>query len=534
MELLIKNAMVVDGSGAPAYKGNVGIENGKIKLNITDEDADVIINAEGKYIAPGFIDSHSHGDGVYGTDFGKLCKISQGVTTEICGQCGSTFFPVNPRTLPQLKELLSVIAPEFSDDMKNWCDFKTYKAYLKTLPLACNTALFAGHSAIRIAVMGMDARKPTKEEMTKMKELLKEAMEEGAMGMSTGLIYPPGDFTDTEELIEMAKVIAPYDGIYASHLRNESGGLVEAVEEALKIGREAGVRVQLSHHKAYGKTNWGKSRETLRLVAEAIENGQKVTLDQYPYEASMTHFNVLIPPKYFAGGISKVCEILKDPAARAKIREEMTDETADFDNYYINCGGWEGVFASVLPETPEYAGMFVSDIAKRLDKDPFDTYFDLVIANKGGGTGIYFSMGEEDLCRIIADPNTVVGSDGICKAMEEKGHPRAWGACIHAICYFHKEKGIMSLEEIIRKMTSLPAERFMLEGKGLIAEGMDADLVIFDYENLKDMADYTESNRVAEGLEYVIVNGQIVYKDKTVTGVYPGKLLTHLKKEEES
>lgn len=527
MELLIKNAMIIDGTGAPAYKGNVGVAEGKIKLNIETEEADQVIDAEGKFVAPGFIDSHSHGDGVYGTDFGNLCKIGQGVTTEICGQCGSTFYPVNPETLPKLEELLSVICPEFDKDMVNWSDFKTYKKYLETLPLACNTALLAGHSAIRIAVMGMENRKPTDEEMDKMKAMLQEAMEEGAIGMSTGLIYPPGDFTETEELIELSKVMAPYDGIYASHLRNESAGLIPAVAEALRIGKEAGVRVQLSHHKAYGKTNWGKSKQTLQMVADAIADGQKVTLDQYPYEASMTHFNVLVPPKYFSGGISKVCDILRDPEMRAKIKEEMLDENADFDNYYQNCGGWEGVFASVLPETPEYAGMFVSDIAEKLDKDPFDTYFDLVIANNGAGTGIYFSMGEEDLCRIIQDPNTVVGSDGICKAMQEKGHPRAWGTCIHAITYFHKEKGIMSLEEIIRKMTSLPAERFMLKGKGVIAEGMDADLVIFDYDNLKDMACYTDSNEVAEGLEYVIVNGQIVFKDKALTGVYPGKLLTH-------
>ncbi|MBQ9961487.1 MAG: D-aminoacylase [Firmicutes bacterium] len=527
MELLIKNATIVDGTGAPAFKGNVGVVDGKLKLNPECEEAATVIDAEGKYVAPGFIDSHSHGDGVYGTEFGNLCKIGQGVTTEICGQCGSTFFPVNPETLPQLKELLSVICPEFDENMDKWSDFKTYKEYLKTLDLACNTAIIAGHSAIRIAVMGMDNRKPTEEEMDKMKALLKEAMEEGALGMSTGLIYPPGDFADTEELIELSKVMAPYDGIYASHLRNESAGLIPAVQEALTIGKEAGVRVQLSHHKAYGKTNWGKSKETLKMVADAIANGQKVTIDQYPYEASMTHFNVLIPPKYFSGGISKVCDILKDPEMRAQIKAEMLDEKAPFDNYYINCGGWEGVFASVLPNTPEYAGMFVSEIAEKLGKDPFDTYFDLVIENGGAGSGIYFSMGEEDLCRIIQDPNTVVGSDGICKALQEKGHPRAWGTCIHAITYFHKEKGIMSLEEIIRKMTSLPAERYMLKGKGVIADGMDADLVIFDYDNLKDMASYTDSNNVAEGLEFVIVNGQIVFKDKKLTGVYPGVLITH-------
>ena len=527
MELLIKNAMIIDGTGAPAYKGTVGIEHGKLKVDPECTDADRVIDAEGKYLAPGFIDSHSHGDGVYGTEFGNLCKIGQGVTTEVCGQCGSTFFPVNPETLPELKELLSVICPEYDEDMAHWNDFKTYKKYLETLPLACNTALYAGHSAIRIAVMGMENRKPTDEEMAKMKAMLKEAMEEGAIGMSTGLIDPPGDFTEIEELIELSKVMAPYDGIYATHLRNESGGLIEAVAEALEIGKQAGVRVQISHHKAYGKTNWGKSKETLRMVAEAIASGQKVTIDQYPYEASMTHFNVLIPPKYFSGGISKVCDILRDPDMRAQIKSEILDPNAQFDNYYINCGGWEGVFASALPNTPEFAGMFVSEIAEQLNKDPFDTYFDLVIENGGAGSGIYFSMGEEDLCRIITDPNTVVGSDGICKALEEKGHPRAWGTCIRAITYFHKEKGILTLEEIIRKMTSLPAERLMLKGKGVIANGMDADVVIFDYEKLQDRASYTDSNQTAEGLEYVIVNGQIVYCDNTLTGIYPGKLLTH-------
>jgi len=259
MELLIKNAMIIDGTGAPAYKGNVGVENGKLKVNTGCEAADIVIDAEGKFLAPGFIDSHSHGDGVYGTELGMLCKIGQGVTTEICGQCGSTFFPVNPETLIELKELLSAICPEFHEDMANWSDFKTYKKYMETIPLACNTALLAGHSAIRIAVMGMENRKPADEEMAKMKDMLREAMEEGALGMSTGLIYPPGAFAETEELIELSKVMAPYDGIYASHLRNESGSLIEAVAEALEIGKQAGVRVQISHHKAYGKTNWGKT-----------------------------------------------------------------------------------------------------------------------------------------------------------------------------------------------------------------------------------------------------------------------------------
>lgn len=527
MDILIKDINIIDGTGSPAYKGNVGINGDKICLDNLPEEADIVIEGDGLYISPGFIDAHSHGDGIYGTEFGRLCKTNQGVTTEICGQCGSTFYPVNEKTLPELEQLLSVICPEFSSEILNWTDFLSYKKYLESLPLSANTALLTGHSAIRIAVMGFEDREATPEELKKMKSMLKEAMEEGSFGMSTGLIYPPGSFTSTDEIVELAKVMAPYDGIYASHLRNESYDVENAVAEAIEIGKRAGVRVQLSHHKAYGKTNWGKSKETLRLVAEAIKNGQKVTIDQYPYEASMTHFNVLLPPHYFAGGIGKAAEILEDPAMREKIKAEILAENSDFDNYYQNCGGFEGVFISSLPITPEYNGMFVSEVAEKLNKDPFETYFDLVMENKGEGSGIYFSIGEEDLARIIMDENTVVGSDGIVKALEESAHPRGWGTFPHAICYFHKKLGLMSLEEIVRKMTGLTADRFMLNGKGYIKEGMDADLVIFDYNKLEDKANYASSNELTEGIEYVIVNGQIVYKDKKMTGIYPGRIILH-------
>lgn len=529
MDVLIKNALIIDGSGRPAFKGDLGIKNGKIVTDVTDKSADSVIDAEGLCVSPGFIDAHSHGDGVYGTDFGRLCKISQGVTTEVCGQCGSTFYPVSERTLPELKELLSVICPDFSPHVAEWKGLKEYKEYLKTVPLAANTALFTGHSALRIAVMGFENRKATPEELERMKDLLREAMEEGSLGMSSGLIYVPGSYADTDELVELAKVLAPYDGIYATHMRNESDHVVEAVREALEIGRRAGVRVQISHHKALGKKNWGLSRETLALVDEAIATGQRVTLDQYPYEASMTHFNVLIPADFLSGGFDQSAQKLKDPAVRKMLKERLSDESPDFENYYQICGGFSGVYAAVLPDTPEYNGLFVSEIAERRDQDPFETYFDLVLANHGKGTGIFFSMCEEDLCRIIRYPHTVVGSDGIVKAMREAGHPRGWATFPHAICYYHKQLGLMSLEEIIRRMTSLPAERLMLKGKGAIADGMDADLVLFDYGKLADRATYADSNALTEGIKTVIVNGQIVYKEKQLTGIYPGELILHHK-----
>ena len=525
MELLIKNADIVDGTGRAARKGSIGVVNGKIILDPAQDTADLVINADGLILSPGFIDSHSHGDGIYGTDFGQLCKTNQGVTTEVCGQCGSSMFPVNADTLPVLKELLSLITSSFPEEMKEFDSFAAYKKYLSTLKLTANTALFVGHGAIRTAVMGFENRKANPGELEKMKTYLREAMDEGALGMSTGLVYAPGSFADTEELVELAKVLAEYDGIYASHLRNESGGVVEAVREAIEIGRRAGVRVQISHHKAYGKKNWGKSRETLALVAEATARGQIVSIDQYPYEASMTHINQLLPPQYFSHGFAEAAKLLEDPAEREKAKAMILDENCTFDNYYQNCGGMDRIFAAVLPETPQFNGMFISEIAEMEGKDPFECYFDLLCANHGEGSGIYFSMSEEDLDRIILDPNTMVGSDGLVKAMHENGHPRGWAALTHAITYFHKQKGLLSLEEIIRKMTSFPAERLGLKGKGIIADGYDADLVLFNYDRLQDQATYADSNRLTDGIEYVIVGGQIVYHDKKLTGAYPGKLI---------
>lgn len=545
MEMLIKDVMIVDGTGAPAFRGMVGLDQGKICLVAKEGEfgfdmdpklsleGGQVIDGEGLYLSPGFIDAHSHGDGIYGTKFGQLCKTSQGITTEICGQCGFSFYPVDPKTLGQLQQFLTLFTNDFSGDMEQWTDFDSYKNYLEQVPLTCNTAILTGHGTLRVAVMGNENRKPTDEELERMKTLLKEAMEHGSIGLSTGLIYPPGSFSQLDEIVELAKVIAPYDGIYASHMRNESGDVVESVKEALEVGKRAGVRVQISHHKALGKDNWGLSKETLRLVSEAIASGQKVTIDQYPYEACMTHFNVLIPPQYFDGGMDRLLERLKDPSVREQMKREMMMKDGGFDSYYRNCGGWDGVFISVLPETPQYEGMFVTEAAKQMGKDPFEAYFDLVLENHAEGSGIYFSIGEEDLCRIIMDPNTVVGTDGLCKAMDEKGHPRAWGTFPHAICYFHKDKQLMSLEEIIRKMTSLPAERLMLKSKGVIAEGMDADLVLFDYDKLQDLASYQNSNQVTEGIEYVIVGGEIVYKDQKLTGVYPGKLVLREGKDDE-
>lgn len=531
LDILIKNASIVDGTKAPIYIGDVGIKDGKIVLDGLPDAAEQVIDATGLHLTPGFIDMHSHGDLPLGHDFAKLCKVSQGITTEIAGQCGASMFPVTPEHEEELKGVVSVGTVDYPKEFGDYTTFEKYTSYVDRTDLAANIKILVGHSSLRVAVMGYQNRKCTSEELEQMKTLLREAMEHGAMGMSSGLIYPPSCYADTEELIELAKVVGEYGGIYATHMRNESYDLIKSVKEALLVGKEAGVPVSISHHKACGIPNWNLSVESLRLIREAQEAGQKVTVDQYPYLASMTNINAVVPPKYFDEGVEGLGEKVKDPKIRESIKKDILNPDTDFENQYLNCGGWEHIMISSLPMTPEYDGMTFAEVAKKRGQDGFDAYFDILAANRGRGVCIYFSMCEEDLCRIFLFPDTVVGTDGLCRAMDEKGHPRAWGTFPHAICYFQKEKKLLSLEEMIYKITLLPAQRAMLEKKGAIKDGWDADLLLIDYDRLKDMSEYRESNVVTEGMEYVIVGGEIVYHDKKLTGANPGRLIRHKGKQ---
>lgn len=527
LDLLIKNAAIVDGTGAPAFTGTVGAAEGKIVFADAQTPARHVIDGAGLYLCPGFIDVHSHGDLVLGRDFAKLCKISQGITTEITGQCGTSMFPVLPEHAEEMKGVLSVGAVTFPKEFHEFTSFERYGKYADQLGLTANTKILLGHGSLRVSVMGYQNRPCTPAELDQMKALVREAMEHGAFGLSSGLIYSPSCYASTEELIELCKVVAEYGGVYATHMRNESYDVVTSVKEALRIGREANLPVFISHHKVQGRPNWGLSAETLRLVAQARSEGQMVTVDQYPYLASMTNINAVVPPKYFAGGVSGLAKLAADPSARARMKADILSPDTPFENQYLNCGGWEHIQISSLVNTPEYDGMTIAEAAQARNQDGFDAYFDLLAANEGIGTAIYFSMCEEDLCRIFMAPDTVVGTDGLFRAWGEKVHPRAWGTFPHAICYFHKEKKLLSLEDMIHKITLLPAQRTMLDHKGAIQEGWDADLVLFDYQKLRDVADYKHSNELCEGIETVIVDGKIAYHHKKLTGETPGRLIRH-------
>ena len=295
-------------------------------------------------------------------------------------------------------------------------------------------------------------------------------------------------------------MIAPYGGIYASHMRNESYDSLRSIQEVLEVGRQAGVAVCISHHKILGRKNWGLQKQTLALIAQAVEEGIRVTCDQYPYTCNMTTLGACMPPWHFDQGAAALSQRLKDPLFRQQVRQEMADENTPYDNYYLNAGGWQGVLVASAPNSPCAEGKTIEAYAKELGQDPFAVFFDLMVENQNACIAVYSSMCDEDVFDIALAPNTVVGTDGLARSLQEKGHPRAYATFPHAIHYFVKEHHIMSLEEMIHRMTGLPAQRFHLPTKGVLANGMDADLLVIDYDQFQDMATYTDSNALTQGL----------------------------------
>lgn len=531
-ELMIKNARVIDGTGKPAFEAAVACESGKLKVLPADcaEPAQQVIDAAGLCLAPGFIDPHSHGDVPLGKKFNSVSKLSQGITTHVTGQCGFSMFPVNPQNMKLMQDGMSIFTDSFPKEMETFTSFENYLKYVNTLKLPENVKFNVGHVSLRIAAMGFENRKPTPQELDHMKSMMREAMEHGAIGLSSGLIYIPSVYADVDEFAELCKVVAEYDGLYTTHMRNEGDEVLKSLAEAIEVGRRSGCRVHISHLKVCGKKNWGMSKQVLEAIHKAQQEGIRVSADQYPYTASMTHLNVCIPPKYFTKGIPGMVEMLKDPAMREQIKREMMDPATGFENQYLNCGGFDGVFVSRCAETPEYEGMTIGEAARKHNMDDFDVFFDLMIRNKGVASAIYFCMDEQDVFNIIRDPSVVPGTDGIVKSEKERAHPRAYGTMPRAINYFVKEQKLFTLEEMIHKMTQLPAQLEMIDGKGVIADGMDADLVLFNYDTIRDTADFLESSRLADGIEYVIVGGQVVYHDKQLTGATPGKVVLHHQK----
>ena len=522
-DVLIQNAAVIDGTGRPAYGADVAVKDGKIFINPEVSHAAEVINAAGLVLCPGFIDSHSHGDSILGTLAGRLCKTNQGVTTELTGQCGMTSYPVSTDPEKRNMQLQALGVKSVPEDFDTYTNLENYLTWAEKQLLTCNFKIYMGHTALRIAAMGFDDREPTMAELEHMKSMLREAMEHGAMGLTSGLIYSPSCYASEDELVELCKVVAEYDGIYATHMRNEAAGVLDAVQEAIRVAERAGCRLNISHHKVCGRDNWGLSVQTLRTIHEAIGRGVRITLDVYPYTASSTNLNVCLPASFFSHGPEKMCRLLADPEVRAELKEEIQSA----DGRYRHCGGWSGVMVTCAPNDPGAEGKTVEAYAEELGRDPFDVFFDLVERNGHAAQAIYFSMGEEDLQRIMADENAVVGTDGLVKDLHTPSHPRGFASFPKAIRYFVREKKLFTLEEMIRKMTSLPAERFGIRNKGAILDGYDADLLLIDPDRIADKADYANGLALCDGIERVMVSGITVYQNKQLTGATPGRFIPH-------
>lgn len=525
-DILIVNADIIDGTGKKRYKSNIGIKDNKIVSlgNTIANQATVVIDAQGLIVTPGFIDFHSHSD--YFSlfiDAGARNMLEQGVTTQIVGQCGLSALPLSSELLKFIQPYISVEKYRMLSTIGNGA--RGILDYVSKQALGTNIAFLAGHGTIRTKVMGYKNSKPSPEELMGMKMIVRDSMEAGAIGLSTGLLYPPGVFALEDELIELCKVVKEYGGIYASHIRDEGNFVIESVQEAIRIGAKADLPVVISHHKIAGKNNWGKSKETLRLIEEANENGLKVRLDQYPYEASCTTLISAIPPQYTTEGETRLLEKLKNSEIREEIKAIIAKNQGNFDNLIYN-SGLDGVLIVEAPSTKELCGKTVPQIAEELNKDPYDTIFDLIIENQGKVFAACFEMNEKDLERIMSCKYTMGGTDAAGSVIEiEAKHPRETATFIKILSSYVRDKKIVTLEEGIRKLTSMPADMAGLGKKGIIKEGYDADIVILDYENLRANADFANPSSPNEGIKYVLVNGKIAVKDDASVGVYAGEVI---------
>ena len=530
-DLLLQNGKIVDGTGNPWYRGDVALKDGRIAKigGISKADAEQVLDIGGKVLAPGFIDIHTHSDFAMFGDRVMLNKLTQGVTTQLLGQCGMSAAPVNPATLEVLKAYSGFVMAGVEVDW-NWTTYADWLKQVENLKLAWNVAPCVGHGTVRIAVMGFENRRATRDEIDQMKALTREAMEAGCFALTSGLIYPPGVYAPDEELWEMAGVLAQTGGFYMSHMRSESNDLVQSVLDTIEVGRRAGIPVQISHHKALGKGNWGKVKETLAHIDAARAQGIDVTIDQYPYTRCSTSVRASLPPWVQEGGVAKICERLRDPETRGKVGAEIEhsmdlSQKCNWESMLRHSGGPAGALIVYSPLTPEWEGKNLQEIAEMEGTRPIEAAFDLITANKGNDLACYDAISDDDVKSIIRHPATMIGSDSIPAAKGAKAHPRSYGTHTRVLAQYVREEKVLTLEEAIKKMTAFPASRLGLQHKGIIREGMDADIVVFDEKKIQDNATFAEPVLCSSGMEYVFVNGVKVLEGDSDTGAMPGRLL---------
>jgi dihydroorotase/N-acyl-D-amino-acid deacylase len=527
-DLVITNGHIIDGTGSPWYSGDVGIRNGRIAAigNLSAAARARTVDAEGKVVAPGFIDMLGQSETTILVDPRLPSKIYQGITTEITGEGGSAA-PLNDTMLANDRPGYAHYKVE-----PDWRTFRQYFARLEKQGMGINLASYVGATQVRRMVLGDADVQPTPEQLEKMKALVREAMRDGAVGVSTALEYAPAPYSKTEEIIALASEASKFGGIYATHMRNEGSSVLEAIDEAVRIGREAHIPVEIWHFKVAGKENWGHMPESIARVNRARAEGVDVTADTYAYTAWFNSMSAFVPAWAHDGGDAKLIERLKDPATRARIRKDMETPSKDWDNEWQEIGGPQDVMIGVVqnPELRKFQGKRLNEVAKALNEDSMDALFDILIQDKAYTDCAVFGMSEPDVALALRQPWVSVDNDSSGTSPEgilgeDHPHPRAYGTFPRILRKYVREEKKLTLPDAIRKFSALPAQRLRLTDRGVLKQGMWADVVVFDPETVRDLATFDDPNRFSEGMEYVLVDGVPVIANGKMTGALPGKVL---------
>jgi dihydroorotase/N-acyl-D-amino-acid deacylase len=527
-DLVIINGHIIDGTGSPWYSGDIGIREGKIAAigNLASAPRARTIDAQGKVVAPGFIDMLGQSELTILVDPRLPSKIYQGITTEITGEGGSAA-PLNDAIIRADQSGFDHyhITPD-------WRTFQEYFARLEKQGIGINLASYVGATQVRRMVLGDDDKQPAPEQLEQMKTLVREAMHDGAVGVSTSLEYAPAPYAKTEELIALAGEASKSGGIYATHMRDESASVLTAIDEALRIGREGHIPVEIWHIKVAGKDNWGRMPEVVAKISSARNQGMDVSADTYAYTAWFNSMSAFIPPWAHDGGDAKLIDRLKDPAMRARIRKDLNTPSKDWDNEWQEIPGPEAVQIGVVQNSKllPLQGKRLSEVAKLWNEDPMDALFDFLIQDNASTGVAVFGMSEPDVALALQQPWVSVDNDSSGASPEgilgqEHPHPRAYGTFPRILRKYVREEHKLTLEDAIRKFSALPAQRMRLTDRGVLKSGMWADVVVFDPETIKDLATFENPNQLSQGMEYVLVNGVPVIDQGKMTGAKPGKVL---------
>lgn len=537
LDILIKNGEVIDGTSSKSFKADIGVKNNKIvviKSNI-ELEAHKVIDASGYIVSPGFIDIHGNSEWTLSSNNKGESKIRQGVTTEVQGHCGFSAAPVIDSNRENLFSYLTNTALLTDEEKERW-NWRSQSEFIKEeigkKGIPFNIAPMVGHGTIKIGVMGFEKREPTKKELEKMIELLKVELEDGLFGMSSGLQYEPGYYSSKREINALAKVLKEYDRVYTTHMRNEGRDVFESINESIEVSKNTGVSLLITHLKLSHQPHWGQANKALDLIDQARNQGLNVDFDIYPYDAYGSGLIDLMPPWVKEEGTVKMANLLKDKNIQKKVIEDMRMQHDDWDNPFIGLS-WDDIKIALLTseKNKQYEGKTITEIAEKMSISPYQAVINLLIEEKGGIKAIYFAMDEDDIETFMKHPRAMLSSDG--RAVAPYGflgqgsvHPRYYGTFPRILGRYVREKKVISLEEAIKKITSLPATKMKIDKRGELKEGYYADIVIFDTDNIIDLATFDEPHQYPIGVEYVIVNGKIVVEKSEHSGILPGEVLS--------